>query len=59
MQFTQVAADDLDIARIGQLAATHPALGDLLEARSVQVIALNAPFGRRGYLTVGAETRAG
>jgi hypothetical protein len=44
----QIASSDLDIAVVGQLAATNLPLGDEFQPGSVVMVGFEAAFGRRG-----------
>jgi hypothetical protein len=55
-RFLQIAAGNLDIAVVGQLAATELPLGDQFESGSVKVVGFEAAFRRRG-LGKRRETR--
>ena len=51
----QISAGDLDIAVVGQLAATKLPFGDEFEPGSVKVVGFQALLGCRGLIDQGLE----
>jgi hypothetical protein len=57
--FTQIATGDLDIAVVGQLAATKFPLGDEFEPGPMKMVDFEAAFGRRGLWKQDLEDAPG